>query len=377
MRTGWNIETERESLLERLAELAKTGDFLEYLRIEWDDYGILSLWQGDLLVFGADVFLGSALEELALLNFHMLDVKPPIDAGELRRAKLDDRPFYRALAGKNFDAFLEEHPVVSLGSYDPWIDLHLVGDGETLKVLSLKWYGPHQELYFEVPLEEWLDSTVELFAMIVRDFEKMRGTLLGYGLTNAPHKIGRYRALLRGLLDAHPIDVDALPTAYAPWEVDEVVRTASELLFMGSVEGAKCVLDALQNPNHYRQALSRIHSKPEILESLFRLLEKPYRSEMLSHLAYLHTVEGKPEEGERIAKELRSDRAYWNLALGLIRTGRYGDALEAGKRIKNPWLRGEVLLKIYFERPELAEEIKEKAPEHVRVFIEEREKLEP
>ncbi|NJE03076.1 hypothetical protein [Thermococcus sp. MV11] len=377
MEVEWSVGSTREILFESLAELAKTGDFLEYLRLEWDDYGILSLWRGDLLVFGADVFLGSALEELALLNFHLLEVKPPLDLGELRRGKLEDDPYRKALAGKNFDAFLEEHPVVSLGSYDPWIDLHLVRNGKTLKVLSLEWYGPHQELYFEVPMEEWLDSTVRLFAMIVRDFEKMRETLLRYGLVNAPRKIGRYRTLLRGLLDAHPIDIDALPPAYAPWEVEEVLRTASNFLFRGSVEGAKCVLDSLENPNHYRQALFRIHDKPGRLESLYRLLEKPYRPEMLSHLAYLYAVDGRPGRGEAIAAEVGSDAAWWNLALGFLNTGSYGDALRAAERIKNPWLRGKILLRTYLDRRELAEEIKERAPEHVRVFIEEREKGEP
>ncbi|QDA31308.1 hypothetical protein FH039_06450 [Thermococcus indicus] len=374
MRTGWDVEVTREWLLENLLELSRSGDFLEYSRKDWDDYGVLSLWQGDLLVFGADVFLGQALEELALLNFHLLGTEAPLDLGKPRTGKLEGRPFHRALAGKNFDAFLGEHLIFSLGSYDPWIDLHVVDDGKTLGILSLEWYGPHQELYFEVPKEEWLDSTVRLFTMVVRDFERMRGTLLRHGLIEAPQKIGRYRVILRSLLDAYPIDLDALPPAYAPWEVEEVLRTASNFLFRGSAEGAKCVLDSLENPNHYWQALSRIHGKPETLERLYRLLDEPYRSEALAHLAYLYTVDGKPGDGSRIAEELRSDAAHWNLALGLLRVECYEEAIATAERIENAWLRGGVLIRAYLDRPELAEEIKGIAPEHVRVFIEEREK---
>ncbi|WP_148882321.1 hypothetical protein [Thermococcus aciditolerans] len=376
MRAGWSVEVGREDLLERLAELAKSGDLIEYRRFNWDDYGTLSLWKDELLVFGADVFLGSALEELALLNFHLLGVEAPLDLGELRRTKLEDDPFRRALAGENFDAFLGEHPAVSLGSYDPWIDLHVADDGKTLRILSLEWYGRSQELYFEVLMEEWLDSTVKLFAMVVRDFERMRETLLRYGFSDAPRKIGRYRALLRSLLDAYPVDLDALPPAYAPWEVEEVVRTASNFLFRGSVEGARCVLDSLKNPNHYRQALSRIQGEPKALEKLYRLLDEPYRSEMLSYLAYLYAVEGKPSEGMRVAEELGSNQGFYDLALGLIRVGNYRTALKVAKRIKNPWLRGEILMRLYSEKPELENEIKENAPEHVVVFIEERKKRE-
>ncbi|NJE61090.1 hypothetical protein [Thermococcus sp. 21S7] len=374
MRTGWDVGVSEGSLLERLAELAKTGDVLGYLGFEWDDYGILSLWKDELLVFGADVFLGSALEELALLNFHLLEVTPPLDLGELRTGKLMDDPYRRALAGENFDAFMEEHVIVSLGSYDPWIDLHIAKEGETLKVLSLEWYGRSQELYFEVPLDEWLDSTVRLFAMVVRDFERMKETLLRYGFSDAPRRIGKYRALLRLLLDAHPIDVDALPPAYAPWEVEGVARTASELLFMGGAEGARCVLDTLRNPNHYRLTLFRIYGKLEVLEGLYRALDEPYRSEMLAHLSYLYAVEGKPDEGLKIAREIGSDSGFRALALGLIRAEDYETALEVAGRIKSPWLKGEVLMRLYSERPELEERIKEIAPEHARVFIEGRKK---
>ncbi len=374
MRTGWGIEVGRESLLERLAELAKTGDVIEYLHFNWDDYGVLSLWKEGLLVFGADVFLREALEELASLNFHLLESKPSIDIHWVETKTLEDDPYRRALAGGNFDAFLEEHPVVSLGSYDPQIDLHIVKEGETLKVLSLGWYGWKQERYFEVPLEEWLDSTTALFAMIVRDFDRMRKTLVRHGFSDAPKKIGRYRALLRGLLDAYPIDVDALPPAYTPWEVEEIARTASELLFLENAEGAKCVLITLKNPNHYIHALFKIENKPEVLEKLYRILDEPYRSEMLAHLSYLYAVEGEPREGWRVAEELGTDTGFWNLALGLIRAGDYESALEVAGKIKNIWLKGEILMWLYSERPKLEERIKENAPEHVLVFIEEMKK---
>jgi len=371
MKTGWSVEAGREDLFERLAGLAKTGNFREYLRLEWDDYGIFSLWQDELLVFGADVFLGGALEELASFNFYLLGLKPLPDIGELRTGKLRHDPYRRALAGGSFDAFLEEHVIVSLGSYDPRIDLHMVREGETLKVLSLGWYGRSQELYFEVSLDEWLDSTVGLFAMVVGDFARMRETLLRYGFSDAPRRIGRYRALLRLLLDAHPIDVDALPPAYAPWEVEEVVRTASELLSMGSAKGVRCVIDTLLNTNHYRLALSKIHNKPEVLEELYRALDELYRSEMLAHLSYLYAVERKPDEGLRIAEELESDACFHDLALGMIQIEDYETAMDVAGRIENPWPRGEILMRLYSERPELEERIKEIAPEHARVFIEE------
>lgn len=68
------------------------------------------------------------------------------------------------------------------------------------------------------------------------------------------------------------------------------------------------------------------------------------------------------------------DTAYENLALGFIRVGDFERALEFGRRIENRWLRSRVLLWAYLHRRELKGEVLQSAPEHVRVFIEEREK---
>lgn len=375
MEASWTVEVSREWLLERLTELSRSGSIEDYLgERRLFDYGMLSIRRGEVPVFSADVFLAEGLEELALLDFHLLDIEPPFEIGELSTRRVEDRAYYRALARESFELFLEGHPVVHLGSYDPWISLHVARDGDTLKVLSLEWYGPHQEVYFEVPLDEWLESTVKLYAMVLRDLEKMRGTFIRYGWRPALEELGRLRALLRALLDAYPIDVDSLPPAYAPWEVEDVIRSTSRFLANGDPNAAKCLLDSLKTPNHYRWALFRIHEEPETLETLYHILEEPYRSEALSHLAYLYVINGNPERGIEVAEEVGGDTAYENLALGFIRVGDFERALEFGRRIENRWLRSKVLLWAYLHRRELKGEVLQSAPEHVRVFIEEREK---
>lgn len=247
MEASWTVEVSREWLLERLTELSRSGSIEDYLgERRLFDYGMLSIMRGEVPVFSADVFLAEGLEELALLDFHLLDIEPPFEIGELSTRRVEDRAYYRALARESFELFLEGHPVVHLGSYDPWISLHVARDGDTLKVLSLEWYGPHQEVYFEVPLDEWLESTVKLYAMVLRDLEKMRGTFIRYGWRPALEELGRLRALLRALLDAYPIDVDSLPPAYAPWEVEDVIRSTSRFLANGDPNAAKCLLDSLK-----------------------------------------------------------------------------------------------------------------------------------
>ncbi|WP_048147842.1 hypothetical protein [Palaeococcus ferrophilus] len=117
-----------------------------------------------------------------------------------------------------------------------------------------------------------------------------------------------------------------------------------------------------------------ILEEPETLEFLYRLLEEPYRSEALSHLAYLYVINGNPGRGVEIAEEVGGDTAYENLAFGFIMIEDYERALEFGRKIKNRWLKGGVLLMAYLQRRELKEAILQSAPEHVRVCIEEREK---
>ncbi|WP_048147843.1 hypothetical protein [Palaeococcus ferrophilus] len=253
MEIGWTVEVGREWLLERLAELSRSGSVEDYLgERRLFDYGTLSIKRGEVPIFSADVFLADGLEELALMDFHLLGIEPPFEMRELSTRRVKGNDYYRALAGESFGLFLEKHLVAGLGSYDPWISLHVARGGDTLKVLSLEWYGPHQEVYFEVPLDEWIESTVKLYAMILRDLEKMRGIFIRYGWRPALEEMGRLRALLRTLLDAYPIDVDSLPPAYAPWAVEDVVRNASRFLFNGDPNAAKCLLDSLKNPNHYR-----------------------------------------------------------------------------------------------------------------------------
>ncbi|CAD5244146.1 hypothetical protein [Thermococcus camini] len=378
MEVNWKFGTDREALLYNLKELMESGD-MEYYRssiLQDKDYLVISR---EVPIFSADCSILSAIEELAAFNFSLLGISGPVEPIELRTGRVDDSPYLGALTGGNLEPFFDEHPLLGLGSYDPFIDLHLASDGERIHVLSLEWYGPHQWVYDEVPVDEWFDGTVRFIAMAVRDMEAMRETLLRFGYSNYPRTLGRAKALLRLLLDAHPIDIDALPPAYAPWEVEEISRLTSMLLARNNVDGALAVISTLRNPNHFLTAVFEIGSDVpfNVVEEFYRHLPASYGEKALAHLVYRITWGGLYDSGLELARELGSDEAYHSAAIALVHSGLHEAALRTAERIENRWRRGEVLLKIYLERPELAGEIKEKAPEHVRVFIEEREKGEP
>ncbi|AEK72306.1 hypothetical protein GQS_02025 [Thermococcus sp. 4557] len=375
MKVNWKFGIDRGTLLYNLKELLESGD-IEYYRssiLQDRDYLLISR---EVPLFSADCGILRAIEELAAFNFSILGIRGPVKPVELRTGRVDDSPYLRALTGGNLEPFFDEHPVLGLGSYDPFIDLHLVPDGERIHVLSLEWYGPHQWVYDEVPVDEWLDGTVRFIAMSVRDMEAMMETLLRFGYSNYPRTLGRAKALLRLLLDAYPLDVDALPPAYAPWEVEEISRLTSMLLTRDNVDGALEVISTLRNPNHFLTAVLEIGSEVpfNVVEEFYRRLPDEYREKAMAHLVYRITWGGLYDSGLELARELGSYEAYHSAAVALINSGLHEAALKMAENIENRWRRGEVLLKIYFERPELAEEIKEKAPEHVRVFIEERGK---
>ncbi|WP_258084484.1 hypothetical protein [Thermococcus thermotolerans] len=371
MKVNWKFGTEWGTLLQNLKELMESGD-VKYYRssVLEDDYLVISR---DNSIFSADCSILRAIEELAAFNFSLLEINGPVEQTELRNGRVDDSPYLRSLVGGNIEPFLDEHPVLGLGSYDPFIDLHLVPDGERIRVLSLRWYGPHQWIYDEIPVREWLDGTVGFIAMAIRDMEAMRETLLRFGYSNYPEILSRAKALLRLLLDAHPVDIDALPPAYAPWEVEKLSRFTSMLLLRDNVEGALTVISTLRNPNHFLTAVFEIGSEVsfKVVEEFYRSLPTEYREKALAHLVYRVTWGGLYNEGLELAEEVGSDEAYHSAAIALINSGLHEMALKISEKIENRWRRGEVLLKIYFERPELVEEIKEKAPEHVRVFIDE------
>ena len=335
-----------------------------------DDYLLITR---EVPIFSADCLILRAIEELAAFNFSLLDIRGPVKPMELQTGRVDDSPYLRALTGGSIESFFDEHPVLDLGSYDPYIDLHLVPDGERIRVLSLGWYGPHQWIYKEIPVGEWLDGTVGFIAMAIRDMEAMRETLLRFGYSNYPEILSRAKALLRLLLDVHPVDIDALPPAYAPWEVEEISRLTSMVLLGDNVEGALTVISTLRNPNHFLTAVFEIGSEVSfnVVEQFYRSLPAEYREKALAHLVYRVTWGGLYNEGLELAEEIGSDEAYHSAAIALINSGLHEMALKVAKKIKNKWRRGEVLLKIYFEQPELVGEIKEKTPEHVRVFIDE------
>ncbi|KUH34325.1 hypothetical protein APY94_02375 [Thermococcus celericrescens] len=378
MKVNWKFGIDRGTLLYNLKGLLESGD-IEYYRssiLQDRDYILIGR---EVPLFSADCGILRATEEMAAFNFSLLGISGSAEPIELRTGRVDDSPYLRALTGGNLEPFFDEHSVLDLGSYDPFIGLHLVPDGERIHVLSLEWYGPHQWVYDEVPVDEWLDSTVRFIAMAVRDMEAMRETLLRFGYSNYPRILGRAKALLRLLLDAHPVDIDALPPAYAPWEVEEISRLTSMLLARDSVDGALEVISTLRNPNHFLTAVFEIGSEVpfSVVEEFYRSLPMEYRGKAMAHLVYRITWGGLYDEGLKLAEEIGSDEAYHSAAIALINSGLHEAALRTAERIENRWRRGKVLLKIYFERPELAEEIKERAPEHVRVFIEEREKVEP
>lgn len=375
MKVNWKFGIDRGTLLYNLKELLESGD-IEYYRssiLQDRDYLLISR---EVPLFSADCGILRAIEELAAFNFSILGIRGPVKPVELRTGRVDDSPYLRALTGGNLEPFFDEHPVLGLGSYDPFIDLHLVPDGEGIHVLSLEWYGPHQWVYDEVPVDEWLDGTVRFIAMAVRDMEAMMETLLRFGYSNYPRTLGRAKALLRLLLDAYPVDIGSLPPAYAPWEVEEISRLASMLLLKDNVDGALQVVSTLKNPNHFLTAVLEIGSEVpfNVVEEFYRRLPAGHRERALTHLVYRITWGGLYGSGIKLAQELGSDEAYQSAAVALINSGLHEAALKMAENIENRWRRGEVLLKIYFERPDLAEEMKEKAPEHVRVFIEERGK---
>lgn len=374
MKVNWKFGTDKETLLHNLKELMESGDIESYRSsVLEDDHLLIST---EVPIFSADCSILRAIEELAAFNFSLLGINGSIEPIELRTGRIDDSPYLRALTGGNLEPFLNEHPVLGFGSYDPPIDLHLVSDGEGIQVLSLGWYGPHQWVYDEVPVVEWLDGTVRFIAMAVRDMEAMRETLVRFGYLNYQKILGRAKALLRLLLDAHPVDINALPPAYAPWEVKEISRLISMLLLRDNVEGALTVISTLRNPNHFLTAVLGIGSDVpfDIVEKFYRRLPDEYRGKALAHLVYRVTWGGLYDEGLELAEEIGSDEAYYSAAIALINSGLHEIALKVAEKIKNKWRRGEVLLKIYFERQELEERIKEIAPDHARVFIEERKK---
>ncbi|ASJ07066.1 hypothetical protein [Thermococcus pacificus] len=370
MEVNWKFGTDRETLLNNLRELSATGD-VEYYRsyvLEDRDYLVIAR---DVPIFSADCGILRAIEELAAFNFSILGVRRAIRPVKLRTGRVEASPYLDALTDGNLRPFLEEHPVLSLGSYDPFIDLHLVLDGERIHVLSLEWYGPHQWIYDVIPVDEWLDGTVRFIAMAVRDMEAMRETLLRFGYSNYPRALGRAKALLRLLLDAYPVDIDSLPPAYAPWEVEEISRLASMLLLKGNVAGALEVISTLKNPNHFLTAVFEIGSDVpfNVVEEFYRRLPAGHRERALAHLVYRITWGGLYGSGIKLARELGDDLAYHSAAVALIDSGLHEAALKMAEKIENRWRKGEVLLKVYFERPDLAEEIKKMAPRHVRTFI--------
>ncbi|MFA4669032.1 hypothetical protein QDY65_00540 [Pyrococcus kukulkanii] len=309
MEATWFLEFSLDHPLDMLLELSKTGNLSEYY-VSWEDGGI-GLWADYTGLFNADVSLTEAMDELSLLNLYLLGEK-----SEVPRGRVKDDLFRRALAGDKFEMFLEEHPVVGLGSYDPMIDLHIVKEGEKLYILSLDWYGSHQEVFCEVNLDDWLETTSKLSLMVLRDFEKMLKTLKRFAVVNAQEVICKLKKDVMKVLDYYPVDVDSLPPAYAPWDVEEVCKVASKFLKLGNPEMAAEVLRTLKNENHFRWAVWRIPGDVKELERLYEFI--PVKV-LRTRLAYLHALEGRVDDALKFAED---DRDLHAICLALVNTSK-------------------------------------------------------